>query len=141
VPGLNYLLQELDSMAREQPNQRTAAADYLGRADPSPIYSYYSKIFSVFYSQTFDIADNDTVDNGIIALLREVVGLIEVSEYLGCVHAVSRTIDAALLGQGQLLFRSIASHPAAWVNLALRVRSAIVFHEAVVHCKSCSQSE
>jgi hypothetical protein len=67
------------------------------------------------------------------ALLHEVVGLIEVSEYLGCVHAVSRTIDAALLVQGQILFRSIASNPAAWVDLAVRVQSANIFQEAIIH--------
>ncbi|KAF2418222.1 hypothetical protein EJ08DRAFT_703197 [Tothia fuscella] len=72
----------------------------------------------ISFSQQFDIKDAD-----ITALLREVVSLIEVSEYLGCVHAVSRTIDAALLGQGQILFRSIASNPTAWVDLAVRAQA------------------
>jgi hypothetical protein len=71
----------------------------------------------------------------IAALLHEIVGLIEVFEYLECVHAVLRTIDAALLEQGQLLFRSIASNPTAWVDLAVRVQSTSIFQEAVVHCK------
>jgi hypothetical protein len=66
-------------------------------------------------------------------LLSECVGLIDVSEYLGCVHSVSHTINAALLGQGQILFRSIASIPSAWVSLALRVRSVSVLIEAIVH--------
>jgi hypothetical protein len=63
----------------------------LGPAIFNPIYGYHCKIFGSLYSQTFDIADID-----IIALLREVVGLIEVSEYLGYVHTVSRTIEASL---------------------------------------------
>ncbi|KAF2431326.1 hypothetical protein EJ08DRAFT_632188 [Tothia fuscella] len=121
-------LVERPEIGDDGPGKLQMVADLSGNSEPNPIYSHYTKILGSFYSQQFDIEDAD-----ITALLREVVGLIEVSEYLGCVHAVSRTIDAALLGQGQILFRSIASNPTAWVDLAVRVQSASVFQEAVVH--------
>lgn len=87
------------------------------------------KVLSSFYSRPFDIEEHDDMGR----LLSECVALIDVSEYLGCVHSVSHTINAALLGQGQILFRSIASIPSAWVSLALRVRSVSVLIESIVH--------
>lgn len=87
------------------------------------------KVLSSFYSRPFDIEEHNDMGR----LLSECVALIDVSEYLGCVHSVSHTINAALLGQGQILFRSIASIPTAWVSLALRVRSVSVLIESIVH--------
>ncbi|QDS69590.1 hypothetical protein FKW77_008416 [Venturia effusa] len=119
---------DLDSSAKPLDHQRLATADYSGRTS-HPLYATYMKVLSSFYSRPFDIEEHDDMGR----LLSECVALIDVSEYLGCVHSVSHTINAALLGQGQILFRSIASIPSAWVSLALRVRSVSVLIESIVH--------
>jgi hypothetical protein len=117
-------------MARPLEDQQLASTDFSGISRTHPISNYYEKIFSAVYGRHFDIEEDNTT---ITELLQECVGLIEVSEYLGCIHSVSNTINAALLGQGQVLFRSIAARPAAWVDLAVRARSATVFVEAIIH--------
>jgi hypothetical protein len=82
------------------------------------------------YGHAFDL---DRTNATIEELLQDVVGIIEVSKYLGCVTAVAHTVNAALLGQGQVLWRSVQANPFAWVDLALRVRSVAVFSETIIH--------
>lgn len=48
-------------------------------------------------------------------------------------HVISPTIEAALLRQGQTLFRSIARAPVPWCDVAVRGRMALVAEEAVRH--------
>jgi hypothetical protein len=66
-------------------------------------------------------------------LLHDVLVLVEVAEYLQVVPQIARTIETALLSQGITLHRSIAGSPTAWASLAFRVRSELVFKEAIVH--------
>lgn len=66
-------------------------------------------------------------------VLHAIVGLTDVAEAVGSIHIVSLAIDNALVKQGQLLYRSIATHATAWADLALRVRSEIIFRDAIVH--------
>jgi hypothetical protein len=125
---LILFIQKLNSSAKPLDNQRLATSD---QSDfiVHPLYTYYTKVLSACYSRPFDIDENKDMDR----LLRECLGLVNVSEYLGCVDSVSHTINAALLGQGQILFRSVAAVPFAWVSLALRVRSVSVLIECVIH--------
>jgi hypothetical protein len=123
--------QELDSMARPLPHCRLVYSGLTQANTGVPVlFGYYDKIFGAMYGLTFDLdSSNATIEE----LLQDVVGIIDVSKYLGCIHAVAHTINAALLGQGQVLWRSVQANPFAWVDLAMRVRSVAVFSEAIIH--------
>lgn len=95
---------------------------------PNPIYHHYRRVLKSLYAIQFKIDSTD-----ITTVLRDVLGLVEVAEYLGSVHKISQTIDLALVTQGATLFRSVAGNPLAWIQLAVRVQSQVVFKEAVIH--------
>jgi hypothetical protein len=46
---------------------------------------------------------------------------------------VSRTVEAALLSQGQNLYRAVSANPVAWANMSIRVRSAALVQETIIH--------
>lgn len=67
------------------------------------------------------------------AALSDCYQLLQISDYLGCTSLISKPIEVALLKHGQDLFRAIQSAPYAWVEMAYRVRSELVFRECMVH--------
>ena len=95
---------------------------------PLKLFEHYENIFGAYYGN--DIIINDVT---IATALEDAVGLIEVAEYLGSTAVVAKSIDIALFKQGQVLFRSIASKPDAWVDLAYRIKSELIFKESVIH--------
>ena len=95
---------------------------------PLKLFEHYENIFGAYYGN--DIIINDVT---IATSLEDAVGLIEVAEYLGSTAVVAKSIDIALFKQGQVLFRSIASKPDAWVDLAYRIKSELIFKESVIH--------
>jgi len=46
---------------------------------------------------------------------------------------VTNPIEATLLSTGQLIQRTIANNPAIWLQFAFRIRSRIIFREALIH--------
>ena len=118
-------------MARPLPHCRLVYNDLThSHTGPPALFSHYDKVFGAMYGQIFDLdSSNATIEE----LLQDVVGIIDVSKYLGCMHAIAHTINSALLGQGQVLWRSVQANPFAWVDLALRVRSTAIFAEAIIH--------
>jgi len=95
---------------------------------PLPIYQHYDNLLRAYYHQPLTLNDTNITD-----VLRDIVGLADVAEYLGSMQVVSLCIDNALVKQGQVLYRSVATNPAAWADLAFRVQSEIIFKEAIVH--------
>lgn len=88
-------------MARPLPHCRLVYSDLTqANTGPPTLFSHYDKVFGAMYGLTFDL---DTTNATLEDLLQDVVGIIDVSKYLGCMHAVAHTINAALLGQGQVL--------------------------------------
>lgn len=118
-------------MARPLANSRLVYADLTqANTGPPALFAHYDKVFGAMYGQHFDL---DESNHTIQELLQDVVGIIDVAKYLGCMKTVAQSINAALLGQGQVLWRSVQANPFAWVDLAFRVRSTAVFAEAVIH--------
>jgi hypothetical protein len=118
-------------MARPLSNSRLAYNDLTqANMGEPPLFKHYENVFDAIYGKTVDLdATNPTIE----ALLQDVVGIIDVSKYLGCITAIVHPINAVLLGQGQVLWRSVQANPFAWVDLALRVRSVAIFAEAIIH--------
>jgi hypothetical protein len=48
-------------------------------------------------------------------------------------HVLYRTVNSMLTEHDQLLFQSIASDPVTWAELAVRIHSTTIAHEAIIH--------
>lgn len=48
-------------------------------------------------------------------------------------HLVTQPIEAALLATGGSIFRAIKDNPPAWLNFANRIKSKVLFKEALIH--------
>lgn len=96
---------------------------------PEHIYHHYHNLLCAYYYQPIDIRTDGSMDS----VLRDVVGLTSVAEYMGSMRVVALPIDNALIKQGQQLWYAIARTPWSWADLAVRVRSELVFREAIVH--------
>lgn len=67
------------------------------------------------------------------AALSDCYQLLEISDYLGCASLVSKPIEVALMKHGQGLFRAIQVAPSAWVKIAYRIKSELIFRECFIH--------
>ena len=92
------------------------------------VYKHYDNIFRAYYNKTPDMDDTN-----IATVLNDCMGLVDVAEALGSIACISESVDIALLRHGQILFRSIATNPIAWSDLACRVRSPSIFKEVLIH--------
>ena len=66
-------------------------------------------------------------------VINDIFGIIGVAEYLQCVDAVAWQLENCLVHQGQMVWVSVAANPTAWAELGLRIKSELVFKEAVIH--------
>ncbi|KAL6238050.1 hypothetical protein BDW75DRAFT_228234 [Aspergillus navahoensis] len=95
---------------------------------PQNIRHIWSNVFKIFYDLP-PILNNDGYDS----ILENCQALAELAEELQSAEVVCPAISKALLGFDQQLYRLIAQNPIAWVKLAVRVQSAPVFQESMVH--------
>jgi hypothetical protein len=96
----------------------------------NPVFDYYEKVFGAVYSRPLQLK---TEQNRIGELLPEILGILEVAEYLGCVHVIERPLDSQLAEFGHLLWISIMHKPIAWAELGVRIRSFSIIKEAIIH--------
>ncbi|KAI9811970.1 MAG: hypothetical protein M1832_000634 [Thelocarpon impressellum] len=92
------------------------------------LYRHYDNLFRTYYSLK-PIID----DSSLTTTVRDSVGLLSVAEAVGSVDVISELVDVALLRQGQTLFSAIGRNAGAWSNIALRVRSPVIFQESIIH--------
>ena len=128
LPEPKFFPQDLDSNGKPLLPHRTAAIDLSAGKAPNPVYLHYKKVFAALYGQPIQITDS-----AMVSLLIEVVGLADISEYLGCIQTVQKSIEAALLSQGQLLWQAVANNPAIWSDMAIRIKSSSILQESVLH--------
>lgn len=96
---------------------------------PQALHGHYDNLLRCFYAEPIDISEKS-----IESVLSDVVGLVDVAEYMGSVgEPIKGPIERALMKQNQNLYRSIASDPISWAKLAYRVKLNSVMQEAVVH--------
>ncbi|KAF2134860.1 hypothetical protein P153DRAFT_305699 [Dothidotthia symphoricarpi CBS 119687] len=91
-------------------------------------FGYYESIFYAFYNRELTIDDSD-----MHAALSDCYQLLQISDYLGCTGLISKPIEVALLKHGQDLFRAIQGAPYAWIEMAHRIRSELIFKECIIH--------
>ncbi|KAI8937943.1 hypothetical protein NX059_005626 [Plenodomus lindquistii] len=67
------------------------------------------------------------------AALQDCYQLLQISDYLGCTRLISKPIEVALMKHGQDLFRAIQGKPHAWIDMASRIKSELIFRECMIH--------
>jgi hypothetical protein len=92
------------------------------------VFTHYESILYSFYNKELAIDDSDMT-----AALSDCYQLLQISDYLGCTAIISKPIEVSLLKHGQDLFRAIQKAPHAWIEMAYRIRSELIFHECMIH--------
>lgn len=95
---------------------------------PTRVFEHYESIFYAFYGKDIKFTDTDMG-----AAVEHVSEIICIAQYLRCELLISKPVDVALVKHGQALYRSIQAKPWLWVDIACRIRSEIIFKEAVIH--------
>jgi hypothetical protein len=67
------------------------------------------------------------------AALSDCYQLLQISDYLGCTGLISKGIEVSLFNHGQELYRAIQTAPYAWIEMAYRIRSEMLFKECMIH--------
>jgi hypothetical protein len=92
------------------------------------VFTNYESIFYAFYNKELRVDDTD-----MSAALSDCYQLLQISDYLGCTGLISKPIEVALFKHGQDLFRAIHTAPDAWIEMAYRIRSELLFKECMIH--------
>lgn len=93
-----------------------------------PAFLFFDNLFRALYNIALEINTEN-----LATILRDCMGLVTTAEKYGAIAVVRESIDIALLRQGQVLFKSIATNPVAWANLSGRIRSPTIFKDALIH--------
>jgi hypothetical protein len=91
-------------------------------------FTNYESIFYAFYNKELTVDDTD-----MSAALSDCYQLLQISDYLGCTGLISKPIEVALFKHGQDLFRAVQGAPYAWIEMAYRIRSELIFKECIIH--------
>ncbi|KAF2631508.1 hypothetical protein BU25DRAFT_454948 [Macroventuria anomochaeta] len=91
-------------------------------------FQNYESILYAFYNKELTVDDTD-----MSAALSDCYQLLQISDYLGCTGLISKPIEVALFKHGQDLFRAIQGVPYAWIEMAYRIRSELIFKECIIH--------
>jgi len=67
------------------------------------------------------------------SIVLEAEDLVQIAEDIGASWEVMKALETALLHIDRLTLYSIVWQPASWVNLGIRMRSAVIYQEAVIH--------
>ncbi|ORX96843.1 hypothetical protein BCR34DRAFT_497416 [Clohesyomyces aquaticus] len=97
---------------------------------PSKFYKYYESVLYACYGSDIPIGDEGA---DMMTALNGAANMLEIADYLGCIPVISKPIDIALFNHGQTLFRAIQAAPSGWAGLAMRIKSEMMFKEAVIH--------
>ncbi|KAF2469263.1 uncharacterized protein BDR25DRAFT_288734 [Lindgomyces ingoldianus] len=96
--------------------------------EPTKFFEHYESLLYAFYGKDLAISNTD-----MMCALQDAISILQIAEYLGCVNVISKPIDAAFFKHGQVLFRAIQTNPRHWADLALKIKSEMMFKEAIVH--------
>ncbi|KZM22285.1 phospholipid-translocating ATPase rsb1 [Ascochyta rabiei] len=128
-PAGHLELVELTSTGERADGRSGLVVNENGRIpQANQAFANYESILYAFYNKELAVDDTD-----MSAALFDCYQLLQISDYLGCTGLISKPIEVALFKHGQDLFRAIQGVPYAWIELAYRIRSELIFRECVVH--------
>ncbi|KAF2758949.1 hypothetical protein EJ05DRAFT_499377 [Pseudovirgaria hyperparasitica] len=92
------------------------------------IYKQYKNCFAAMYNKPLDIQGKNLQH-----IMMEAFPHLDIAEYLDILPIVSKALENVFMAFGQELFRIISRQPTVWLNAAYRMKSVLIFREAVIH--------
>lgn len=108
--------------------QLEKAMSRIGIVWPETLRKRWASMFRIIYNMDPLL---QSVDSQSIVL--EAKDLVQMADDIRVSSEVMRALETALLRLDRLIFHSIFWHPAIWANLGIRMRSAVIYQEAVIH--------
>jgi hypothetical protein len=98
---------------------------------------YFNKVYDNFFRCLYNLEPNFTNDidgqTEARGFILDATMLLQAAVYLDAVNSIRVIVEAYLLRLNQTLWRHIAARPEAWVQLAARLQSPLIFREAMLH--------
>lgn len=95
-------------------------------------HKVYDNLFKCIYNIEPELIKDEKKNAG-IGYIADAVAILLAAEHLDALHSLHMTLEGIFLRLGQLLWRHMAAKPERWAFMAARIRSAILFREAIVH--------
>ncbi|KAF7955805.1 hypothetical protein EAE96_004728 [Botrytis aclada] len=92
----------------------------------------YDNLFRMLYSMPPNLTD-DIDDGGANLYIKDCVSILQAAAFIGSLPSVRTYIESYLLRINQKLWVHVAKAPEAWSDVAVRLQSAIIFRESIVH--------
>jgi hypothetical protein len=86
-------------------------------------------VFRCMYHRPLEHLASNSSD----VVLRTVVSMLRVSEYLGCMQMLAPSIESALWPNQSFVQEAIAVNPTGWLSITAKLRSTNLFGEALIH--------
>lgn len=88
----------------------------------------WASVFRIIYNMDPLLQSRDSQ-----SIVLEAEDLVQIAENIRASWEVMQALGTALLCFDQLTLHSIVWRPAIWANLGIRMRSAVIYQEAVIH--------
>ncbi|TVY52421.1 hypothetical protein LSUE1_G010207, partial [Lachnellula suecica] len=98
-------------------------------------HKVYDNLFKCIYSIKPALTKDEKSNAG-VGYIADAVALLLAAEHLGALHGsggLQITIEGHFLRLGDLLWRHMAAKPERWAFMAARIKSALLFREAMCH--------
>ncbi|TVY45584.1 hypothetical protein LSUB1_G000942 [Lachnellula subtilissima] len=95
-------------------------------------HKVYDNLFKCIYNIEPDLTKDEKKNAG-IGYIADAVAVLLAAEHLDALHSLHITLEGIFLRLGQLLWHHMAAKPERWAFMAARIRSPILFREAMVH--------
>ncbi|KAF7881554.1 uncharacterized protein EAF02_006242 [Botrytis sinoallii] len=92
----------------------------------------YDNLFRMLYSMPPNLTD-DIDDGGANLYITDCVSILQAAAFIGSLPSVRTYIESYLLRINQKLWVHVAKAPEAWSDVAVRLQSAIIFRESIIH--------
>ena len=95
----------------------------------------YNKTYDNFFRCIYNLEPQFANENGNDGseFIIDAITLLQAAEILKATAAVRNTVEAKLLRLNQKLWYQVARDPESWSDIAVRLRSPLLFREAMVH--------
>ncbi|TVY14455.1 hypothetical protein LARI1_G007371 [Lachnellula arida] len=95
-------------------------------------HKVYDNLFKCIYNIEPELIKDEKKTGG-TGYIADAVAILLAAEHLDALHSLHMTLEGIFLRLGQMLWRHVAAKPERWAFMAARIRSAILFREAIVH--------
>ncbi|KAI9649001.1 hypothetical protein NHQ30_001567 [Ciborinia camelliae] len=107
------------------------AGAYNGVGDV-PFERTYDNLFRMLYNLPPNLTD-DIEDGGANMYITDCVSILQAADYISALPSVRTYIESYLLRISQKFWVHVAKAPEAWSDIAVRLQSAIIFRESIIH--------